>query len=61
VVISRIEGLNMGTLNGRLYAEHGIAGAATGGLRLCPHVYTTRADVARTVEAVGKLASELRG
>jgi selenocysteine lyase/cysteine desulfurase len=60
-VISRIEGMNMGTINNRLYGDHGIAGAATGGLRLCPHVYTTRADIARTVEAVGKLVTELKG
>ena len=61
VVISRIEGMNMGTLNNRLYADHGVAGASTGGLRLCPHVYTTRADIARAVEAVGKLTTELKG
>jgi selenocysteine lyase/cysteine desulfurase len=61
VVISRLEGVNLGQLNGRLYADHGMAGASTGGLRLCPHVYTTRADIARTIEAVGKLATEMKG
>ena len=31
----------------RLYEEHGIAGAGTGGLRLCPHVYNTREHIDR--------------
>jgi selenocysteine lyase/cysteine desulfurase len=61
VVISRIEGINLGQVNTRIYANHGIAGASTGGLRLCPHVYTTRADIARTVESVGKVVAEMRG
>ena len=30
----------------------GIAGAATGGLRLCPHVYNTMAHVNRAVEGI---------
>ena len=33
-----------------LYEAHGIAGAGTGGLRLCPHVYNTMAHVERAVE-----------
>jgi selenocysteine lyase/cysteine desulfurase len=36
----------------RLYYEHGIAGAATGGLRLCPHVYNTREHIDRAIRAV---------
>jgi selenocysteine lyase/cysteine desulfurase len=36
----------------KLYEEHGIAGAATGGLRLCPHVYNTREHVERAVRGV---------
>lgn len=36
----------------KLYAEHGIAGASTGGLRLCPHVYNTRDHVERAVRGV---------
>jgi isopenicillin-N epimerase len=39
----------------KLYADHGIAGAATGGLRLCPHVYNTREHVERAVRGVGAL------
>ncbi len=36
----------------RLYEEHGIAGAETGGLRLCPHVYNTMEHVERAVSGV---------
>jgi selenocysteine lyase/cysteine desulfurase len=39
----------------RLYSEHGIAGAATGGLRLCPHVYNTRDHIERAVRGVKTL------
>jgi selenocysteine lyase/cysteine desulfurase len=41
----------------RLYEEHGIAGAATGGLRLCPHVYNTMAHVQRAAEGIEALRS----
>ncbi len=36
----------------RLYEEHGIAGAGTGGIRLCPHVYNTMEHVERAVSGV---------
>jgi len=39
----------------KLYAEHGIAGASTGGLRLCPHAYNTREHVERAVRGVKEL------
>lgn len=52
VVVVRFEGRDHPALFQRLYAEHGIAGAPTGGLRLCPHVYNTREDVERALEAV---------
>lgn len=39
----------------RLYEEHGIAGAPTGGLRLCPHIYNTEEHVDRTLRAVSDL------
>jgi selenocysteine lyase/cysteine desulfurase len=35
-----------------LYYEHGIAGAQTGGLRLCPHLYNTMEHVERALEGV---------
>jgi selenocysteine lyase/cysteine desulfurase len=55
VVIAQIEGGGARALYERLYAEHRIAGAPTGGLRLCPHVYTTLADARRVAAAVREL------
>ena len=45
----------------RMYEEHGIAGAGTGGLRLCPHVYNTMEHVARAVEGVKALKDVILG
>ena len=45
----------------RLYEEHGIAGAGTGGLRLCPHVYNTMDHIARAVEAARTLRQVILG
>jgi selenocysteine lyase/cysteine desulfurase len=44
-------------VSNKLYEEHGIAGAATGGLRLCPHVYNTREHVERAVRGVKALSA----
>jgi isopenicillin-N epimerase len=57
VIIVRLEGADHGRVYERLYAEHGIAGAPTGGIRLCPHVYTTLDDVERAAAAVAALAA----
>ena len=35
-----------------LYEKHGIAGATTGGLRLCPHLFNTNEHVDRAVHGV---------
>ena len=58
VVVVRFDGTDARALFDRLYSEHHIAAAPTGGLRLSPHVYVTLADVDRTLAAV---ASTLRG
>lgn len=39
----------------RLYAGHGIAGAPTGGIRLCPHIYNTIGHVDRAVQGLRDL------
>ena len=36
----------------RLYRDFGIAGAAVGGLRLCPHIYNTPAHIERAALGV---------
>ncbi|MGH7555864.1 MAG: aminotransferase class V-fold PLP-dependent enzyme, partial [Longimicrobiales bacterium] len=58
VVIVRFDGVENRRVYERLYAEHGIAGAGTGGLRLCPHVYTTMADIERTIAAARVLVTQ---
>jgi selenocysteine lyase/cysteine desulfurase len=42
-----------------LYAKHGVAGAATGGLRFCPHIYNTLEDIDRTVSALHQVIKEM--
>jgi isopenicillin-N epimerase len=56
VCIARAERPNRRELFDRLYREHGIAGAPTGGLRLSPHVYNTQEHVDRAVAGVKALA-----
>jgi selenocysteine lyase/cysteine desulfurase len=39
----------------KLYEDYGIAGAPTGGLRLCPHIYNTMDHVERAVRGIKAL------
>lgn len=55
VCIIDVPAANRQKLVDALYEEHGIAGAASGGLRLCPHVYNTREHVARAIAGVKAL------
>jgi selenocysteine lyase/cysteine desulfurase len=60
VVISQVQGFDrekMGAFVKDLYEKHGIGGAATGGLRLCPHVYNTMADVEAAIRGARALLS----
>lgn len=59
VVVVRVEGADNRRLYEALYAEHGIAGAPTGGLRFCPHVYNTLTEVERTISAVDGLVRRM--
>jgi selenocysteine lyase/cysteine desulfurase len=52
VVVFDFPALDNNRIYEALYTEHGIAGSTKGGLRLCPHIYNTRADVERAVDAV---------
>jgi selenocysteine lyase/cysteine desulfurase len=52
VVISRADAQKAAQAYQILDTKWGIAGAATGGLRLCPHVYNTMAHVDRAVEGI---------
>jgi selenocysteine lyase/cysteine desulfurase len=58
VVVSQVEGFDrqkMSALANELYTKYGIAGAATGGLRLCPHIYNTMDDVEQALRGVREL------
>jgi isopenicillin-N epimerase len=58
VVVVSFAGRNNRSIYETIYTDHGISGAATGGVRLCPHIYTTRADVERAVEAVDRASRQ---
>ncbi len=55
VVIVSVPGRVRGEVFERLYAGHGIAGAPTGGIRLCPHIYNTIGHVDRAVQGLRDL------
>lgn len=59
VCIVRAEGPQRRELWDRLYREHGIIGAPTGGLRLCPHLYNTAEHVDRAIAGVSALRALL--
>ncbi len=43
----------------RLYEEHGIAAAATGGLRFSPHIYNTMEHIERAVRAIQSMRADM--
>ncbi len=57
VCIARAPAGQAGRIMSDLYTDHGIAGAATGGIRLCPAIYNTETHVDRAVEALRRLTA----
>ena len=57
VCITKLDPAQRGEIVDRLYREHGIAGAATGGLRLCPTIYNTHEHIDRAISGVSALIS----
>ena len=55
VCITRAPAGPGGDISNRLYEEHGIAGAATGGVRLCPTIYNTTEHVDRAIAGLRAL------
>jgi selenocysteine lyase/cysteine desulfurase len=55
VVIIEVPQPARGKVLDKLYTDYGLAGSASGGLRLCPHLYNTREHVERAVRAVTAL------
>lgn len=52
VCITRVPQGQGGQLSNALYDDYGISGSASGGIRLCPHVYNTMAHVERVADGV---------
>ena len=52
VIVGRFEGLDHQRLQDVLYQTHRVAGAPTGGLRLCAHIYNSLDDVDYVVRSV---------
>jgi selenocysteine lyase/cysteine desulfurase len=59
VCVLSFSGLDHRKIYETLYTKHGIAGAATGGVRLCPHIYNTMAEIDRTVAAISQVVKSL--
>ena len=55
VCITSVPAEKQGEIWDRLYREHGIIGAPTGGLRLCPHLYNTEEHVDRALAGIASM------
>jgi isopenicillin-N epimerase len=58
VCVIGFEGRNNQKIYEALYANHGVAGAPTGGVRLCPHIYNTMEEIERTISALHKVIKD---
>jgi len=54
VCITRAPKARLRAIMQALYEDHGIAGAPTGGIRLCPHIYNSEEHVDRAIAAVSE-------
>lgn len=59
VCVIRFDGIDNQKIYEALYARHGIAGAPTGGVRFCPHIYNTLEEIERTVSALSQVVKEV--
>jgi selenocysteine lyase/cysteine desulfurase len=55
VVIIEVPKESQKTVADTLYTNFGIAASTTGGLRLCPHIYNTRAHIMRATDGVASV------
>ena len=60
VVIIEVPKENQKTVADTMYTKFGIAASTSGGLRLCPHIYNTRAHIARALEGVTSMKDLIR-
>ena len=59
VCVVRFDGVDNQKVYEALYAKHGIAGAPTGGVRFCPHIYNTMEEIAQTLAALSRVVKEV--
>jgi selenocysteine lyase/cysteine desulfurase len=59
VCVTGFEGIDQQKIYEALYAKHSVAGAPTGGVRLCPHIYNTLDEIDRVVSALRQVVKEL--
>lgn len=52
IVIFNVQGKEARDIVPKLYQESGIACAATGGIRLSPHIYNTKKDIDKVIAAI---------
>lgn len=57
IVIINLPGKDAKVVYRKLYDDHGIAAASTGGVRLSPHIYNSIKDLDRVVDALSVLAA----
>jgi selenocysteine lyase/cysteine desulfurase len=55
VVVIKVPKENQKTVADAMYAKFRIAASTTGGLRLCPHIYNTRAHILRAIDGVASM------
>jgi selenocysteine lyase/cysteine desulfurase len=60
VVVIAVPKENQKTVADAMYTKFGIAASTTGGLRLCPHIYNTRAHILRAVDGVASMRDLIR-
>jgi len=60
VCVASFDGLDHRKIYELLYVNHKIAGATTGGVRLCPHIYNTLEEIDRAIAALGSVVKDMR-
>lgn len=55
VVVIEVPKANQKAVADAMYTQFGIAASTSGGLRLCPHIYNTRAHILRAVKGVASM------
>jgi selenocysteine lyase/cysteine desulfurase len=58
VCVIGFEEMNNQKIYEALYSKHGIAGAPTGGVRFCPHIYNTMEQIERTISSLHQVIKD---